>query len=190
MVASRTSNDVVGDIYDAVVDPEGWPRLPEIMANAVGATSANVTIVHEGRVVDGATYGLPGEALARYSVYYHYVNPMIPAAIERGLIQQVSRMSDIMPTLEFQQTEFYVDFARVFDTVRGLACGRTQLAPTAGAMGYGLPAAVAAALLQPHRLVVNFSGDTVPLPITGGSLGFNVFTDATCGSATAPATGW
>ncbi len=37
--------------------------------------------------------------------------------------------------------------------------GRTQLAPTSGAMGYGLPAAVAASLLQPHRTVVNLAGD-------------------------------
>ena len=37
--------------------------------------------------------------------------------------------------------------------------GRTQLAPTSGAMGYGLPAAVAAALLQPHRFVLNLAGD-------------------------------
>jgi acetolactate synthase I/II/III large subunit len=37
--------------------------------------------------------------------------------------------------------------------------GRTQLAPTSGAMGYGLPAAVAAALLQPERWVVNIAGD-------------------------------
>jgi len=37
--------------------------------------------------------------------------------------------------------------------------GRTQLAPTSGAMGYGLPAAVAAALLEPHRHVVNLAGD-------------------------------
>jgi acetolactate synthase-1/2/3 large subunit len=37
--------------------------------------------------------------------------------------------------------------------------GRTQLAPTSGAMGYGLPAAVAAALLQPERCVVNLAGD-------------------------------
>ncbi len=37
--------------------------------------------------------------------------------------------------------------------------GRTQLAPTSGAMGYGLPAAVAAALLQPQRTVVNLAGD-------------------------------
>ena len=37
--------------------------------------------------------------------------------------------------------------------------GRTQLAPTSGAMGYGVPAAVAAALLQPERTVVNIAGD-------------------------------
>ncbi len=37
--------------------------------------------------------------------------------------------------------------------------GRTQLAPTSGAMGYGVPAAIAAALLQPHRTVINLAGD-------------------------------
>ena len=37
--------------------------------------------------------------------------------------------------------------------------GRTQLAPTSGAMGYGLPAAVAAALLYPNRTAINIAGD-------------------------------
>jgi len=37
--------------------------------------------------------------------------------------------------------------------------GRTQLAPTSGAMGYGFPAAVGAALLHPERTVVNIAGD-------------------------------
>jgi acetolactate synthase I/II/III large subunit len=37
--------------------------------------------------------------------------------------------------------------------------GRTQLAPTAGAMGVGLPAAVAASLLYPHRTAINLAGD-------------------------------
>jgi len=36
---------------------------------------------------------------------------------------------------------------------------RTQLAPTSGSMGYGLPAAIAAKLAAPDRLVVNFAGD-------------------------------
>lgn len=43
---------------------------------------------------------------------------------------------------------------------RGLSLGhKTQLAPTAGSMGYGLPAAVAAWLLHPDRPVVNLAGD-------------------------------
>ena len=37
--------------------------------------------------------------------------------------------------------------------------GRTQLAPTSGAMGYGFPAAVAASLLYPDRMIVNIAGD-------------------------------
>ena len=37
--------------------------------------------------------------------------------------------------------------------------GRTQLAPTSGAMGYGVPAAIAAALLEPERTVINIAGD-------------------------------
>jgi acetolactate synthase-1/2/3 large subunit len=37
--------------------------------------------------------------------------------------------------------------------------GRSQLAPTSGAMGYGVPSAVAASLLYPERTVVNIAGD-------------------------------
>jgi acetolactate synthase-1/2/3 large subunit len=35
----------------------------------------------------------------------------------------------------------------------------TQLAPTSGAMGYGVPAAIAAKLLHPGREVIAFAGD-------------------------------
>ena len=36
---------------------------------------------------------------------------------------------------------------------------RTQLAPTSGAMGYGVPAGIAAAILHPQRVVLSVSGD-------------------------------
>ena len=36
---------------------------------------------------------------------------------------------------------------------------RSQLAPTSGAMGYGVPAAVAAKLVEPERVVIAFAGD-------------------------------
>ena len=36
---------------------------------------------------------------------------------------------------------------------------RSQLAPTSGAMGYGVPAAIAAKIVEPERTVVCFAGD-------------------------------
>ncbi|MBC7781944.1 MAG: thiamine pyrophosphate-binding protein, partial [Proteobacteria bacterium] len=36
---------------------------------------------------------------------------------------------------------------------------RTQLAPTSGAMGYGVPSAIAAKLVHPERIVVSWNGD-------------------------------
>ena len=36
---------------------------------------------------------------------------------------------------------------------------KTQLAPTNGSMGYGVPAAIAAKIAEPHRTVVAFAGD-------------------------------
>ena len=36
---------------------------------------------------------------------------------------------------------------------------RTQLAPTSGAMGYGVPAGIAAKIVDPARTVVTFAGD-------------------------------
>jgi acetolactate synthase-1/2/3 large subunit len=50
----------------------------------------------------------------------------------------------------------YATWVHRFWEYRGF---RTQLAPTSGSMGYGVPAAVAAKLVHPHRTVVAFAGD-------------------------------
>ncbi|MFZ1431366.1 MAG: thiamine pyrophosphate-binding protein [Geminicoccaceae bacterium] len=50
----------------------------------------------------------------------------------------------------------YSIWANLHFTYRGLG---TQLAPTSGSMGYGLPAAIAAKLRHPERTVVCFAGD-------------------------------
>ena len=54
---------------------------------------------------------------------------------------------------------------------------RTQLAPTSGAMGYGVPAAVAAKIVHPERVVVAFAGDG-DFQITGQELATAVQHDA------------
>ena len=50
----------------------------------------------------------------------------------------------------------YATWVHRFHRYRGF---RTQLAPTSGAMGYGVPAAVAAKAVHPDRVVVAFAGD-------------------------------
>jgi acetolactate synthase-1/2/3 large subunit len=50
----------------------------------------------------------------------------------------------------------YAAFVHRYFVYKGF---RTQLAPTSGSMGYGLPAAIAAKLAEPNRPVVNFQGD-------------------------------
>ncbi len=39
------------------------------------------------------------------------------------------------------------------------SCDKSQLAPTSGAMGYGVPAAIMASIVAPQRTVINFAGD-------------------------------
>ena len=50
----------------------------------------------------------------------------------------------------------YAGWVHRFFQYRGL---RSQLAPTSGAMGYGVPAAVGAKIVEPSRTVVAFAGD-------------------------------
>ena len=50
----------------------------------------------------------------------------------------------------------YAAFLHRFFQYRGF---KTQLAPTSGAMGYGVPASVAAKITAPDRMVVSFAGD-------------------------------
>jgi acetolactate synthase-1/2/3 large subunit len=50
----------------------------------------------------------------------------------------------------------YATWAHRFYRYGGM---RTQLAPTSGAMGYGVPSGVAAKIVHPERAVVTFAGD-------------------------------
>ncbi|MBC7453246.1 MAG: thiamine pyrophosphate-binding protein [Massilia sp.] len=50
----------------------------------------------------------------------------------------------------------YATWAHRFYCYGGM---RTQLAPTSGAMGYGVPAGIAAKIIDPRRTVVTFAGD-------------------------------
>jgi acetolactate synthase-1/2/3 large subunit len=80
----------------------------------------------------------------------------LPGAVK--LADVVRTVSQILPEdgIVTNGAGNYAAFVHRYFEYKGY---RTQLAPTSGSMGYGLPAAIAAKLAAPHRAVVNFQGD-------------------------------
>ena len=74
------------------------------------------------------------------------------------MAQVMAHLRDVMPadTVYCNGAGNYATWVHRFWPFRSFA---SQLAPTSGTMGYGLPASVAAKALQPQREVIAFAGD-------------------------------
>ena len=91
-----------------------------------------------------------------------YEANLVPAPVEPlDMAEVVKTLSRLAPDAIYTNgAGNYSGWLHRFHRYPGLQHhGRTQLAPTSGAMGYGVPAAVAASLLYPQRTVVNLAGD-------------------------------
>jgi len=80
----------------------------------------------------------------------------MPGALDLGEIMTWLRGRLPADTIITNGAGNYTSWVHRFYQYRGF---RTQLAPASGAMGYGVPAAIAAKLVHPDRTVVCFSGD-------------------------------
>ena len=80
----------------------------------------------------------------------------IPGAVQMWDVMQ--HLDSVLPVdaIVANGAGNYATWVHRFHRYRGF---RTQLAPTSGAMGYGVPAAVAAKAVHPDRVVVAFAGD-------------------------------
>lgn len=119
--------ELIADIYHHALESDGLPLLAEIMTRTADGGSA-VILPFDGRPSDGATHGLPKEALEQYTSYYHWVNPWFYKGVELGVGPELRCTSDIVPEASFRQTEFYCDFAKPFDTVEAIG-GAISLGP-------------------------------------------------------------
>jgi acetolactate synthase-1/2/3 large subunit len=91
------------------------------------------------------------------AAYEASLTPMaMPGAVSLAAV--VRALSDTLPenAIISNGAGNYAAFLHRHFVHRGY---RTQLAPTSGSMGYGLPAAIAAKLVAPERMVVAFAGD-------------------------------
>lgn len=81
---------------------------------------------------------------------------VVPGALQMGKV--MAQLRDLLPegSILCNGAGNYATWLHRFWHFRGFG---TQLAPTSGSMGYGVPAAVAAKKLHPERCVVAFAGD-------------------------------
>lgn len=104
------------------------------------------------------------EAAKGSSAHQEYLafNQSLNADIQVNMSEIVGRLNELLPedAIVTNGAGNFAGWVHRFYRYGGMAkFGRTQLAPTNGAMGYGLPAAIAAKLESPQTVVLGFCGD-------------------------------
>lgn len=123
------------------------------------AIQADLTLFMEAcaamEPVDSAAWA--GQAAKAHEEFMAFSHP-IPAntAVDMGEVMRIVREKLPEDAIVTNGAGNYSAWVHRYFRYRGYG---TQLAPTSGAMGYGVPAAVAAKLTRPGQVVVSFAGD-------------------------------
>ena len=89
-----------------------------------------------------------------------YANRTTPAKLNLWQVVQTIKRLAPADSIVTNGAGNFASWAHRFWPYAGVeTCGKSQLAPTSGAMGYGVPAAVMASIVAPNRTVINFAGD-------------------------------
>ncbi|MDB5713880.1 MAG: thiamine pyrophosphate-binding protein [Sphingomonadales bacterium] len=100
--------------------------------------------------------GITKDARAAYLAYSDPADIRIPGQLQMGEVMQFLRDRLPADAIICNGAGNYTTWVHRFYRFREFG---TQLAPTSGSMGYGVPAAVAAKITHPDRMVVAFAGD-------------------------------
>ncbi len=129
----------------------------ELMINS-GAPQACAMLAAMAPVASDAWRASVAEAKAELAAYQEQPPIFKDGKSPLDLWQVVQKLQAAVPkdTIITNGAGNYASWAHRFYRYGGM---RTQLAPTNGAMGYGVPAGVAAKIIDPARTVVTFAGD-------------------------------
>jgi len=142
LVHVHPSADELGSVYRA--------DLP-----IVASTSRFAEVL--GRLQPAFEIGWGAHTQTLRAAYQTFLKPIsMPGSVK--LAEVVRTVSELLPEDAFISNGAgnYAAFLHRYFEYKAY---RTQLAPTSGSMGYGLPAAIAAKIAHPDRVVVNFQGD-------------------------------
>ena len=129
----------------------------DLMINS-GAPQACTMLAAMEPVDASAWRASVAEAKAELAAFQEQPPVFSDGSAPLDLWQVVQQLMDAVPrdTILTNGAGNYASWAHRFYRYGGM---RTQLAPTNGAMGYGVPSGVAAKIIDPARTVVTFAGD-------------------------------
>ncbi|MFS2135929.1 thiamine pyrophosphate-binding protein [Duganella sp. Dugasp56] len=136
----------LGSVYQAeLMINSGMPQMTAMLAAMAPLDS-------------GAWQASVAEARADLAAWQKQPPIFQDGAAPLDLWQVVQQIDQIAPhdTIITNGAGNYATWAHRFHSYGGM---RTQLAPTSGAMGYSVPAGVAAKIIAPRRTVITFAGD-------------------------------
>ncbi|TAG50340.1 MAG: thiamine pyrophosphate-binding protein [Betaproteobacteria bacterium] len=108
----------------------------------------------------GALRQIASELVAWQSEPPLYTSRSTPAALNLyNVVQTIKKLAPSDAIITNGAGNFATWAHRFFPYAGVEHCDKSQLAPTSGAMGYGVPAAVMASIVAPERTVLNFAGD-------------------------------
>src|SRR6185437_3700630 len=133
---------LVGQIYDAAVEPGRWPQLLELLSDFLEGAATKLTFQNVRTLrSEASSVRMPPEADRTYAQYYYKTNVFLPriAKLRAGTLIPVW---NLLPREVYQRSEYYNDFCRPGDLchpigvvvaneadVRGVfTCGRAKAA--------------------------------------------------------------
>ncbi len=128
--------------------------VPDLAINATPGTFLDAVLA-AAHSASPARVATPGEANADYRAWSDVPPPSVGAVTMSATI---SHLRDALPddAIITNGAGNYAIWLHRFFRYGGFG---TQLAPTSGSMGYGLPAAIAASLRHPDKAIVCLAGD-------------------------------
>jgi len=105
--------ELVGNIYDAALDPALWPEVLKEASEFVRGPSASLFAQDSARHTGNLfyTWGTDPQFHAAYFEKYIKLNPLTPMALFLD-VETVHAGSDLMPFAEMQETVFYKEWVR------------------------------------------------------------------------------
>ena len=105
-------SSLVGDIYDASLDPTLWPLVLKSSADFVGGTASSLFMKDVVHKIHNAvhTWGYDPDYIRRYVEKYSQLDPFAIAQYFFDVEEPIS-LADIVVIPEFRKSQFYVEWA-------------------------------------------------------------------------------